>query len=183
MKIALFGGSFDPPHKGHIKIIKLALKQLNIDRVFVCPTFLNPFKKEFHAPPEKRLFWLKKVLKKYPGVSICNFEIKQKKPTPTIETVLHLYKYYKAEKIYLIIGADNLDNFNKWKKAEKLKKITKLVVVTRGNKKIPKNLQKIAVNVNISSTKLRKKIVPKYIPKEILKDVEKFYEKGDEWIE
>ncbi len=178
MKIALFGGSFDPPHKGHIKIIKTIFKKLDIDKVFVCPTFLNPFKKEFHAPPHIRLHWLKKALKKYPGVSICNYEIKQKRPVPTIETVLHLYKYYQAKKIYLIIGADNLDSLDKWKRARKLKKLVKIVVVTRSNKKIPKNLQKLEVNVNISSTKLREKIIEKYIPKEILKDVKNFYSKG-----
>lgn len=177
MKIALFGGSFDPPHKGHIKIIQTALKQLDIDKIFVCPAFLNPFKKEFHAPPKKRLFWLKKILKKYPSVSICNFEIKREKPTPTIKTVFHLYKYYRAQKVYLIIGADNIESLNKWYRIERLKKLVKIVVVTRGNKKIPKSLQKLEVNVNISSTKLRKKIIKEYIPKEILKDVENFYSK------
>ncbi len=47
MKIAIFGGSFDPIHTGHIKIIKKALKELDIDYIILVPTYLNPFKKEF----------------------------------------------------------------------------------------------------------------------------------------
>jgi len=179
MKIALFGGSFDPPHKGHIKIIQMALKNLDIDRVFVCPTYLNPFKREFHAPPRLRILWLRKILKKYPGVSICNYEIKKNRPVATIETVRHFYKYFNVEKIYLIIGADNLKSLSKWKEYEKLKKSVTFVVATRGGEKIPKNLKKLPVNVNISSTKLREKPDKRYLPREIAEEVEKYYGKRE----
>ncbi len=175
MKIVLFGGSFDPLHKGHIKIIQEILKKLNVDRVFVCPTYLNPFKKEFHAPPHIRLRWLKKVLKKYPSVSICNYEVKQNRPVATIETVRYFYKYFNVEKIYLIIGADNLDSLCKWREFDKLKRLVTFVVATREGKKIPKNLKKLSVNVNISSTKLRENPDENYLPREIVKEVKEYY--------
>ncbi|MBO7475437.1 MAG: adenylyltransferase/cytidyltransferase family protein, partial [Campylobacter sp.] len=54
MKIALFGGSFDPPHTGHEKIVRLVLANLNIDLLVIMPTFLNPFKEKFSAPPNLR---------------------------------------------------------------------------------------------------------------------------------
>ncbi len=182
MKIALFGGSFDPPHIGHIKIIQTSLKELDIDRIFVCPTYLNPFKKEYHAPPQTRLKWLKKLLKNYQNVSICNYEIKQNRPVPTIETVLYLYKHFQIEKIYLLIGADNLDSLERWKDIKRLKELVKFVIITRDDKKIPKHLKKLTVNVNISSTKLREKTDKRFLPSQIADEVESYYmKKGNQW--
>ena len=57
MKIAIFGGSFDPIHKGHLEIIKKATKIA--DKVIVIPNYLNPLKNSFSAPAELRLKWLK----------------------------------------------------------------------------------------------------------------------------
>lgn len=54
MNIALFGGSFDPPHKGHEAIIKEALKKLDIDKLIIMPTFINPFKQNFSADEKQR---------------------------------------------------------------------------------------------------------------------------------
>ena len=61
MKIALFGGSFDPPHTGHEKIVRSVLANLNIDLLVIMPTFLNPFKEKFSAPPNLRLKWVEKL--------------------------------------------------------------------------------------------------------------------------
>ena len=61
MNIAIFGGSFDPPHLGHQEIVNEALKSLHVDKLFIVPTHLNPFKKEFFAPSKLRLKWLKKL--------------------------------------------------------------------------------------------------------------------------
>ncbi|DAB35050.1 MAG TPA: nicotinate-nicotinamide nucleotide adenylyltransferase, partial [Sulfurospirillum sp. UBA12182] len=55
MKIAIFGGSFDPPHKGHESIVNEALKTLDIETLFVVPTYLNPFKDSFVADERTRL--------------------------------------------------------------------------------------------------------------------------------
>ena len=57
MNIAIFGGSFDPPHLGHDMIVKEALKSLNINKLIIIPTFLSPFKSEFGAPPLLRFQW------------------------------------------------------------------------------------------------------------------------------
>ena len=61
MAIALFGGSFDPPHSGHITVIYEALKSLPIERVIVVPAYVNPFKSGTHAPASLRLQWLKTI--------------------------------------------------------------------------------------------------------------------------
>ena len=63
MKIAIFGGSFDPVHLGHIEIVKKALKNFDINKIIIMPNFLNPLKHSFSAPPTFRLKWLKKAFK------------------------------------------------------------------------------------------------------------------------
>ena len=75
MRIAIFGGSFDPIHVAHVTVVKEALKELHIDMVIVVPTYLNPFKSSFYLNPETRFKLLKKVFKEFEKVEICDYEI------------------------------------------------------------------------------------------------------------
>ncbi len=176
MILAIFGGSFDPLHIGHIEIVKKALNELKIDKLLIVPTYINPFKKRFTAPANKRLEWLKKVFENKKKVEVIDFEIKQKRAVYTIETLLHLKSCYKnIEKTYLIIGADNLKNLQKWHKFEELKKQVTFVVATRKDTKLPKDLKKLSINVNISSTSLRDKIDENFLPKTLKDEIKKYY--------
>ncbi|WP_187647326.1 nicotinate (nicotinamide) nucleotide adenylyltransferase [Nitrosophilus labii] len=175
MKIAVFGGSFDPIHIGHIRVIEEALKTLDIDLLVVVPAFLNPFKKSFTAPPNLRAKWIKKALMIYKKVKICPFEIENNRPTYMIETVYHLQKLYKPSKIYLIIGADNLKSLHKWYKYKNLKSKVEFVVAKRGREKIPLKYKILNVNVPISATALRKRIIRRFLPKIVADEIVRFY--------
>ncbi len=175
INIALFGGSFDPPHIGHEMIVKSALNKLKIDKLYVVPTYLNPFKESFHTPADIRYKWLKKLFKDFDKVEVSDFEIKQKRAVATIETVEYFYKKYNIDKFYLIIGDDNLENLHKWKEYEKLKKSVIFVVATRYKKEYSKNLKILNISANISSTKLRENLDTKYLPASISKDIIKYY--------
>ncbi|PHQ64750.1 MAG: nicotinate (nicotinamide) nucleotide adenylyltransferase, partial [Sulfurimonas sp.] len=154
--IALFGGSFDPPHIAHEAIVKALLNVEEIDKVIVMPTFLNPFKSQSFATSRLRLKWLKEIFNDYKNVEISDFEVSQAKKVPTIESVKYLLKRYK--KIYLTIGADNLESIHKWSNYDELKKLVTFVVASRKSVKIPENFMKLSVDVDISSTTLRQKI-------------------------
>lgn len=110
MHIAIFGGSFDPIHLAHVAIVNNALEKLKIDKFFVVPTYLNPFKNSFKIEPKTRYELLKKVFKNFSNVQICDYEINKNRPTYSIETVKYLKEKYKASKIYFIIGADNIES-------------------------------------------------------------------------
>ena len=173
MKTAIFGGSFDPVHLGHVEVVKKALENLDIKRVIIMPNYLNPLKSSFSAPPELRLKWLKEVFKNFQNVEISDFEISQNRPVYTIETV----KKFKPD--YFIIGSDNLKTLDKWKNIDELKNMVEFVVATRGE--IDKNLlQKhnikkiIQVNIPVSSTDIRNCNF-KYLPKEIENEIKEFY--------
>ncbi|WP_455756846.1 nicotinate (nicotinamide) nucleotide adenylyltransferase [Sulfurimonas sp.] len=176
--IALFGGSFDPPHIGHEAVVKEVLKLKDIDKVVIMPTYLNPFKSSFYAPSELRLKWLKMIFGSLKDVEINSYEVDLKTKVSSIDSVKYLLKSYK--KIYLIIGADNLKSLTKWDRYDELKTLVTFVVAHRDDIEIPDNFLELKVDENISSTKLRKHIDTKKISKICSKEIEKFYkEKND----
>ncbi len=177
MKIALFGGSFDPPHVGHLSVVKEALKELDIDLLVVVPTYVNPFKKGFYAPPRKKIVWLKKALKSFKKVRVCDFEIERQRATYTIETVEYLRRKFAPQKLYLIIGADNLKDLTRWKSYKKLSKRAEFVVATRNRIRIPQKFKILSVSVPISSTRLRGKVTKRYLPKPVASEIYRFYKK------
>jgi len=156
---ALFGGSFDPPHFGHLEIIKKSIEILDIDKLIVVPTYLNPFKKRFFLPPKARFEKLRKLINEYPKVEVSNFEINQKRAVPTIETLEHLEKKYNPK--YIIIGADNLENIEKWKNFKELNSKVIWVIATRDGYSLKtKKLNRfkiLKIDAKISSTEIREK--------------------------
>ena len=178
MKIAVFGGSFDPPHTAHVAIVKEALRKLDIDLLIVVPTYLNPFKKSFAAPPKLRLRWLKKIFMPFQKVRICDFEIRQGRPTYAIETVEYLKKRYAPQKIYYLIGSDNLASLHRWYKFKKLNKEVEFVVFTRRGYKVKgKKYKTLQLDVPISSTELRAHPKQRFLPKIVAQEIIRFYAK------
>jgi nicotinate-nucleotide adenylyltransferase len=171
--IALFGGSFDPPHIAHEAIVKALLNIEEIDKVIVMPTFLNPFKSQFFAPSELRLKWLKEIFNDCKNVEISDFEVSQAKKVPTIESVKYLLKKYK--KIYLTIGADNLETLHTWKNYHELQGLVTFVVATRKSVEIPENFVQLSIDVDISSTTLRHTIDKTKLPQKCAVEIEKYY--------
>nr|WP_229203761.1 nicotinate (nicotinamide) nucleotide adenylyltransferase [Campylobacter anatolicus] len=182
VNIALFGGSFDPPHSGHDHIVKMALNKLNIDKLIIMPTYISPFKSEFSAPPQLRLKWVRCIWGELNGVSISEFEISQNRPVPTIESVEHLYATYDILNLYLIVGADHLSTLSKWHEFKRLKKLVHFIIAERNHISIPKNLQKMDINVNISSSQIRHSQGLSELDSRIKNEVIKFY-KGQNMVE
>lgn len=152
--IALFGGSFDPPHTGHKAIVEAAQNLKEIDKVVIMPAFLNPFKSKSHSTPQQRLAMVKEMFKDNDNVEVSDFEVNQKQKVPSIITVKYLLKKY--DKIYLIIGADNLESLHKWQNYEELKTLVTFIVASRDNIRIPEKYITLNVDVPVSSTQIRR---------------------------
>jgi len=173
--VAILGGSFDPPHIGHLAIIKKALSTLPIEKLIIMPAFISPFKKGHFAPPELRLKWLKKITNFDHRIEVSDFELKKSKTSYTIDTINHFALLYDT--IFFCLGADNLKSLHKWHQFDELNKKVKWVVASRGDTAIGDNFIKLEIDVPISSSKLREEIDPKQIPQEIRDEVIKFYKK------
>jgi len=154
MNLALFGGSFDPFHKGHMAIIKEALSRLKLDKLIIMPTYLNPFKSSSYFTPSQRYKELKKLVLDE-RVVISDYEITKGRATTTIESVEHLIALYNLSKIYLIIGADNLELLHTWERYNDLKTFVEFVIASRDNIKIPQQYKILNINEDISSSQIK----------------------------
>ncbi|RXK13416.1 nicotinate (nicotinamide) nucleotide adenylyltransferase [Halarcobacter mediterraneus] len=179
MQIAIFGGSFDPPHIGHQTIVKKAIKKLDIDLLIIVPAFLNPLKVKSFLNAKSRFNLLKKLFSNKENIKVSKYEIKQNRPVYSIETIKYIKKKYNPSKIYLIIGADNYKNFHLWDSYKEIKELVTLVVVTREGYdfKVEEQAKKLKVNIKISSTELRNTFKIEYIPKKIRHEVKKIWRK------
>ena len=170
MKIAIFGGSFDPIHIGHEQIVYKALDKLDIDKLILVPTFLNPFKKQYFFDPKERFNLLLELLKDQEKIEISDFEIKKNRPVASIETVQYFKKTLNPKKIYFIIGADNLKLLHLWDDFEILKELVTFVVFHRKGYEVKNGIIPfidIELDIDISSTTLRDSKDLTYIPQKI----------------
>ncbi len=176
MNIALYGGSFDPPHLGHLHVVHTALKTLDVEKVIVVPAFVNPFKSGTHAPAELRLRWLQKIFYDDKDVEVSDIEVCQNRAVKTVETVRQFTDSYA--KIYFIIGADNLASLKQWHQFTELDKLVTWVVATRDKIEIDKHYIQLAVEHPVSSSELREEIKEEHLPKEVALEIKKYYEEN-----
>lgn len=165
--LVLYGGSFDPIHLGHIQAIKVALKSLNPNDFFIIPAFRNPFKTQIKYTTHQRTKWLKRILKqniKNTRVSLCLFEIKRNRPTPTITTIQYLKKIYSLSQIYFLLGADNIEHLHTWDEFETLNQLVEFVFLERKNYSIPSSYRLLPLNIPASSTQIRAGHQKKFLP-------------------
>src|SRR3990167_2141246 len=119
-KVGFYGGSFDPIHFGHLSLAISILEKHRLDQILFCPAYCSPFKKDKppHASGEDRLEMLKRSLN-HPKFSICSWEIEQKLPSYTIDTIRHLKKTCDGL-LYLILADDVAKDLNQWKEPQEL---------------------------------------------------------------
>jgi len=166
-RIGILGGSFDPAHKGHLSISKVAIKKYRLKKLIWAITQKNPHKKKSLNSISDRIKKCKKVIKSNNLIKIKFYE-KLIKSNKTIDLISYIKKKTKSE-IYFLMGADNLIFFHKWHKWKIIAKNCNIIVFDRyGYKKKSlnsisykrlkdKNLKFVNFNrVNISSSKLRK---------------------------
>ena len=166
-KIGILGGTFDPPHKGHLNISKIALKKLKLNKLFWLVTKKNPLKGKPSLDIEKRIKLSKKIITNK-KMLVKYFDDKAKS-NKTYDLLNYIKKKNKKTKLYFIMGADNLVKFHKWNNWKKIPKLAKIVIFPRQKYSIkslkPAVLKKLnkkdliyvkAKKINISSTLIKK---------------------------
>ena len=166
--IGLLGGSFDPAHKGHLGISKIAIKKLKLKKIYWVITKKNPFKNETFYSLDERINFAKKITKaqkKIQTIYIDNIINSSR----IIDVINYFKRKKKIQNIFFIIGSDNLIRFHKWKSWKKIVKIVKLIVFSRkgydkkGMKStVVKNYKNRIIfiknkPISISSTQLKKR--------------------------
>ncbi len=168
--LGILGGSFDPAHKGHLAISKIAIKKVKLKKVYWVITKKNPFKKKPFLSIGKRLSYAKKIAKQFKNIKILYLD-EIVNSSRSIDVIKYINKKERPRNLYFIIGSDILLEFHKWKSWKKIIKLAKLIVFSRKGydkmgkesivaKFLDKNNITFIKNepIKISSTILRKKL-------------------------
>jgi len=172
-RIGLFGGSFNPVHRGHLLLARAAQKQLALDEVWFVPCAKSADGKQL-APAKLRLRWLKRSVKGEVGLKVCDLELKRGGVSRTITTLRRLKTLWGAKASFvLLMGQDQAANFHTWKDAEKIPKFAELAAFKRDSarKTTDKGFRFQWVKysyVNISSSEIRLRIREKKSPLKML---------------
>ena len=128
--IGLLGGSFDPAHKGHLGISKIAIKKLKLKKIYWVITKKNPFKNETFYSLDERINFAKKITKAQKKIQTIYLD-NIINSSRIIDVINYFKRKKKIQNIFFIIGSDNLIRFHKWKSWKKIVKLVKLIVFSR----------------------------------------------------
>ena len=179
-RLGIFGGAFDPVHKGHTQSLKFINDLKIVDEVYVIPNFASPHDKDIRASGSHRLKMLEMAFNEFENIKINEFELNNKKKSYSYETLNSFKQLFPDRHFSLIIGLDSLHSFTTWKNWEEILSLCSLLVLGRTinkNKKLDKALEsRITLDIddffsehgkifrlgndfiNVSSSEIRKKI-------------------------
>jgi nicotinate-nucleotide adenylyltransferase len=177
-KVAIFGGSFNPIHTGHIALAQAVQQQCGLDEVWLMVSPQNPLKRNDTdlLDDQKRFEMAQKALEGVEGVKACDYEFHLPKPSYTWNTLQHLTKDYPDYTFTLLIGGDNWAHFQRWRHWKDILWHHDVIVYPRdeyqGTISVPL--------LNVSSTEIRKRVragqsISGLVPACIVSDVENYY--------
>jgi nicotinate-nucleotide adenylyltransferase len=152
MRIALVGGSFDPPHQGHAALLAAARKAIRPDRLVVVPAFHAPLKGTPSASAQERLDLVRAL-----GVEVDPWEAKSKRRVYTVETLAR----YRGHDVHFVVGSDAAASFPRWKDPARLKSLATWWTAARPgfSGKIPAHFKRLPGKMpEISSTEVRERL-------------------------
>ena len=177
MRTAVFGGSFNPIHNGHIALAQAALRQCHLDEVWLMVSPQNPLKRNQQLlDDDLRLQLARKALENVEGVETCGYEFSLPKPSYTWNTLQHLSHDYPDRTFVLLIGADNWAHFHQWRHWKDILRHHEVIVYPRDS--YPGTIQ--VPLLDVSSTEIRRRVmagedISGLVPASIEQLVETYY--------
>lgn len=163
MRTALYGGSFDPIHHGHLLLAREALEVLALDRVVFIPAAISPFK--LHTaptPPGTRLEMVRAAIAGEPAFICDDSEIHRAGPSFTIDTVEAWRARAPGDELYYFIGQDNVADLPRWRRFEELRTLVRFVVFERDGGAPPHDFARVSRRFDVSATEVRKRVAERH---------------------
>ena len=164
MRLGIFGGTFNPPHLGHLNSLLELQRKSGLDKILMVPAFQNPLKTPLQgATPEQRLEMTRRATESW-GLQfeVSDLEIKRAGPSYTIDTLKALHEKYPHDELYLILGMDKFEELPQWKSFEKIIEISHLIVISRpgfdfpsSEKDLPDFIQKQVADYDFNFIELK----------------------------
>jgi len=134
--LAVFGGSFDPPHNGHLALCLFARELLALDRLIISPSN-NPFKRKSVTGDLHRQRMVELLASEINLIGSCcdvsDWELQKQQPSYTIDLIRHVHSLYPHDKLTLLVGEDSFAEFPSWKEYESLFTLCDIVVFRRAS--------------------------------------------------
>ena len=165
MKVGLMGGTFDPPHVGHLILAQLALEQLGLDKVLFIPAG-DPWRKSDRrvTPSQHRLVMTQLAVGDNSAFEVDDCEIRREGATYTVDTLRYLREQRPGDELYLILGEDALADIPTWRDPEMLPELAIIAAAPRRGTQMPPlpfdiaRVRRIDMpGIDISSTELRQR--------------------------
>jgi nicotinate-nucleotide adenylyltransferase len=155
MRIGVFGGEFDPPHLGHLAVVRAVRDQLALDRLLVMPTGHPPHRDASPTPADDRLRMAQLAFAAEPGVEVSRIELDREGPSYTVDTLRALAP---LGELVLIVGADQCD-LRSWREPDEIRRLASLAVAPRGGYACAPGAVELAMApVDLSSTTVRERL-------------------------
>lgn len=172
MRIGIYGGSFNPVHKGHIHLARSAKRDFGLDRVYLVPSRTSPHRSSAeYASGRDRMEMLRLACENEDGFEVCGYELENDRVSYTVYTVEYFRSLFPEDELFLLVGSDMLLCFDSWYRFEEILSAAAVCVVSRNNgdmeelRKKAEELRKfgeILISSSmpevVSSTEIRKKI-------------------------
>lgn len=161
MRIGLLGGSFDPPHVGHLLIASDAVDALRLDRLVLVPAANQPLKQGQHAPAAHRLAMTRLLVEGDARFDVDPVEIDRGGLSYTVDTLTDYATRYPAAERFFLVGADVLDSFTRWREPDRIRALATVAVMQRNGDpgSLPDGMVAVPTRrVDVSSTEIRARV-------------------------
>jgi nicotinate-nucleotide adenylyltransferase len=165
VRLGIFGGSFDPPHLGHLLPLIDAAEALRLDAVRFVPAATQPFKVgRAVAPAQDRFSMTERLLGGIPGFAVSRAEIDRPGLSFTVDTLAAMQADEPGAELTLLLGADAYALFEQWREPERIRRMADIAVLVRGDAPAPERADPSDIRllrtrrVDISSTELRARV-------------------------
>jgi nicotinate-nucleotide adenylyltransferase len=167
VRIGIFGGTFDPPHIGHVLLAGDARDALELDRLIFVPAAAQPLKVENPAvaSAQDRLEMVRLAVADDANYQVDDAEIGRRGLSYTVDTLEHLKERYQNARLFLLVGQDTLATFGKWKSPDRIRELATLALMQRpglpdaGGQSPHKGVITVSTRrVDISSTEIRERL-------------------------
>jgi nicotinate-nucleotide adenylyltransferase len=163
LRIGVLGGTFNPPHVGHLLIASDAFESLELDRMLIIPAAANPLKSgERHAAtPQQRLDMVRLTFGDDPRFEVSSMEFERGGLSYTVDTLEALRAGEPRAELILLVGKDSFDTMNQWKNPARIRELATIAVLARGDADIAaaSGVQRVTTRrIDVSSTEIRSRV-------------------------